>query len=649
MQPDPSAMARAPRHGLPPRHFNALAGGGGGAAAIAHLWDAERSYRLVLLDLLVSLAAERSDATGPLVRPERAWELLVGAERQSSAVTDGMLLLPETGVWLMHTLRRLRDAGHPPEGEVPLWVDTGYLHLIAASAAIRTGLDFSLCVPARSGAVWFPSLGSAMLPGLPRWQAVEATFDDRTLTVRYGREAVRVPDPPGRVADGWRPSRKLSLDLAEGPKEIFLNDVGPYRIIPPEPPSSPDATPPEQADDRWAALLRRAWALLSRADPQSAEDVAACLRTIEALPAPEPFRWHSATSADGMGGMAASEPTGSEPLAAAQFAAVLAHEIQHSKLGALMHMYSLHTQEIEPRLYAPWRDDPRPLRGMLQGVYAFTAVARFWRGYVLSGSAPEGEIALARFEFALRRRQLLSVLRPLCRDAELTSLGRRVVEQLTETVARWEDDPVPVSILSDAEQAADDHAVSWRLYHLVPDPTLVTKMVNDWLTRRRTDGPQSVSLSLRDYPAPHLVPDPTARNLDSRAILMRVRLMDPALKKRRDMPNNIAAVVRGARPADFLLVTNDTSAALDCYVAEIIARRGPRPGEGTVSRSAAGAWAGLRLALEGMHGHQAAAWSLLHQPELVRDVHHAIRKATGDPVDPVAVAEWVGLTVGVPG
>ena len=30
------------------------------------------------------------------------------------------------------------------------------------------------------------------------------------------------------------------------------------------------------------------------------------------------------------------------------------------------------------RVYAPWRPEPRPVVGLLQGVYAHLGIARFW-------------------------------------------------------------------------------------------------------------------------------------------------------------------------------------------------------------------------------------------------------------------------------
>lgn len=588
-------------------------------------------------------AADRPDAVGPLAPLEQAWELLSASERQSRAVTDDLLLLPETGVWLQHTLRRLHEAPAPPDADPPLWLDTGQLHLIAAACGIRTGLPFSLRLPSRAGTVWLPSLGLATLPGTAGPGAVRAEFDGDALTLGHGGETLHVPLPSRADTPGWQPPTRLVLELPEGPKDLQLNDLGPYRILSAAPAGRLPPSSGEQAD-RWAELLGRAWPLLRRADPQAAEDVAACLRSIEPLPPSTPFRWHSATMRDGMGGLAASAPTGSEPAAVPQFAAILTHEVQHSKLSALMHMYSLHTQENQARLYAPWRDDPRPLSGMLHGVYAFTAVARFWRGYVLSGAAPPDEATLAHFEFALRRNQLLRVLPPLGEDPELTRLGRRLLGQLTETASDWTDASVPTSLLTAAERAADDHAVSWRLHHLAPDPSLVAEMAHDWITAGRTGRP----LSRHGCPAPRLVPDPTARNLDARAVLARMRLMKPALAKLRATPERLASTVEGARPADLLLVSGQVTAAWELYAQEITAGPGPAPGGGAVFPSTAGAWAGLRLALGVSGEHRAAGRALLRCPELVRAVHRAIGEATGEPADPVAVAAWVGRTAGAP-
>ncbi|GHE01177.1 HEXXH motif domain-containing protein [Streptomyces alanosinicus] len=635
-----------PRHGLPPRHFDLLAGGGAGRAVVAHLWDSERSHRLVLLGLLIGTASRRPDATGPLSGIEAAWDLLIAAERQSAAIADDILLLPETGHWLRHCLGRLQSPGSGREpGDPPLWADVGHLHLLAAVAAMRTGLPFRLTVPVRAGRVWFPTLGCAVLPTQAGvWRTAEAAFTSPTLTVTpsgtasAGHDPVRIERPFAEPSSHWQIPHVLSLDLPDGPRRVMLHELGPYRMRgrawdDPDRAGGPAAAP---AVHRWTDLLQRAWPLLARVDPSGAEDVTACLRSIEPLPAARPFRWHSATMEDGMGGMAASEPSGTEPAAAAQFAAVLTHEAQHSKLSALLHMYSLHTPDVTRRFQVPWRDDPRPLRGVLHGVYAFTGVARFWRGHLLNG-CPQDEEPLAAFEFALRRRQLLCVLPSLEQEPELTALGRRLVGRLLETVEEWQEEPVLPEPLAWAELAVDDHGLSWRSHHLVPDPDLVADLVQEWGDGRADAATPEGAWR---YPRPRLVPDLAVRHLDARAVLMRMRLAPATAALVRDA-DDLGDLVLGARPADVELLDGRPAAAQRLYAAEIRAHSDAGPAPGTV-------WAGLAWTLRGCRDHEAAARALAVCPELVRHVYASVNLKSANAPDPVAVAGWLGRTVAVP-
>ena len=49
-------------------------------------------------------------------------------------------------------------------------------------------------------------------------------------------------------------------------------------------------------------------------------------------------------------------------------AAALVHEVQHSKLNAVIDIVPLVRPGVgHRRYYAPWRDDPRPPAGLLQG------------------------------------------------------------------------------------------------------------------------------------------------------------------------------------------------------------------------------------------------------------------------------------------
>ena len=59
-------------------------------------------------------------------------------------------------------------------------------------------------------------------------------------------------------------------------------------------------------------------------------------------------------------------------------ASVLVHECQHAKLNAVLDLIPL-SRPDQARYYAPWREDPRPLGGLLHGAYAYLGVSDFWR------------------------------------------------------------------------------------------------------------------------------------------------------------------------------------------------------------------------------------------------------------------------------
>jgi len=82
----------------------------------------------------------------------------------------------------------------------------------------------------------------------------------------------------------------------------------------------------------------------------------------------------SASAAENFGAIALS-PSDDPSLCAA----ILAHEIQHLKLSAVLDIVALTLPDDHQRYYAPWRPDPRPLNGLLQGAYAFLGVSAFWR------------------------------------------------------------------------------------------------------------------------------------------------------------------------------------------------------------------------------------------------------------------------------
>lgn len=592
------------RHHLDPRQFDALASGGGDADTVSQLLAGERSWRMLQLRALLDAVRAEPHATGPLPPFDRAWELLVEAERRDPAAVNDLLLHPQAGTWAGYTLRRLRGSA---SGSAPLWVDLGYLHALAAVAALRVGLEFRMTVPVRDGFVVLPTLGAARAPEARRWDCAE---------VRRGSGSGSVDVPQGVVpvgGDGWVALPAVRVEAAGNALTVNLDSLDPYRNL--RTPAPPQPFPAEEVG-RWRDLLSQAWRLLVDTSPQLAQSLARGLFSIVPQPPAEPFRTMSASAGDAFGSMIVSELRD-----ATELAVTMVHEFQHIKLGALLHLTPLHRGEPAQRLYAPWRDDPRPLSGLLQGVYAFTGITEFWCAVRQRMSGGVGD--LAQFEFARWRRQVSLVLARLAELPELSDAGRRWLAGLTTTADRWRGEEVPAAPLAAATACVADHRIRWRLHHLRPDPSLVAALATAW--RQGTARPRL------PYPEPVVVADPAARGLDARAVLRMWRMTDPAgFGALRAAPSTIEEQVAGATAADLALVDGEYDRARTEYLAELAADP-DRPSS----------WAGLGLVLAA-ESPGPAADALRERPELVRALHRAVRDSGDPPPDPVAFAAWVG-------
>ncbi|MFE1910863.1 HEXXH motif domain-containing protein [Streptomyces anandii] len=605
-----------PFHRLSASGVRALAYGEGGDAVVAEMLRAERSRRLLLLRALDGgLIPGGSDTP---VSYTAAWALLARVQECAPEVFEDVLMSPNTGMWVSLAVRRIRGRAYE---EAPQWVVIGHLAALAAAAATRAGLDFSINVPVRRGLVPLPTLGCAVLPCHERWGIANVLGQAGRLRITGADGEVHAGPDWERREPHWLPVRRLTLGSAGDAKTLVLEDLDPYRAFPR--PSEPRALSEAEAAT-WESLLDEAWAILLRDDPQSARAMTRGLMQVAPTPARERFRPHSSTAGDAFGGVTASRPDD-----APQLAATLVHEFQHTKLGGLMHLEPLirpgpQDQEQEELFYAPWRDDPRPLGGLLQGIYAFLGVTRFWRAHRRTADADHA--SLAHFEFALWRTQVWSTLSEVREHPRLTPLGRRLLGLLSERCAQWMDDEVPAAELTLARETAQDHAARWRAHHLRPPATAVDEAVRAW--ERGAPRPPAVLTA-----KPFLAPDPAAEFLNTAAVLARYRLTDPEGSWRHTAARSYGApgAVHGAGEADVLLTCGERAAARAVLTARLSARGAP-----------AGAWAGLGRALADDPAHEAATRLLLHFPERARAVQEALETATGRTADPLRLAAWLG-------
>ncbi|MFS4104809.1 aKG-HExxH-type peptide beta-hydroxylase [Streptomyces sp. PD-S100-1] len=418
--------------------FEALARGGGGAPAVRLLADAEYGRRLLLLRAVLDRAREHGGATQAEVR--HLFGVLAEARRTAPAATRRVLAHPSTGPRLVTTWRALERPGQG--AALPL-------ASVAAAAALAAGLDLPVAFRATGRGAVLPGLGTVPLPGT----GPDGVVRLRGRDLEYGDGTrFRLPPPAElyRERPGWWPLRPVA---APG---VVLDDAD---------------TTDGPAPARLSAAEVRSWRtgaafalrLLRARHAGHAGELAAGLRSLMPVPVDDgDGAHHSGSSAEMFGGVALSRP-----VCARAFAETLVHEMQHSKLLAVTHLVDLLTPagpDEPPRLhYAPWRDDPRPLPGLLHGTYAFLSVARFWAVEAAAERDPEeryrAQVRCARWRGAAARAADVILTDGADR---LTPTGRRFVTAMAHALADLNATPLPASAVREADRQAADHRERYR-------------------------------------------------------------------------------------------------------------------------------------------------------------------------------------------
>jgi HEXXH motif-containing protein len=373
-------------HSLSGAEFAALARGGGGVGAVRALVASRRSRTLLLLRFVVG--ADDS--------AREAFEVLTAAQRVAPDAVRRVLDHPAVSAWATRTAVALSRGGRARPAE---------LAHVAAAAALRAGLDVALEFPAADG-FSLPSLGIV----------------DRPVSGRVGVDRLV-----------WRPTPEIAV----GDGVVFQVDRWT---------GVPEALQVEPRVDlgRWRERITAGWELLARRHSAVAREFAAAVTVLTPLRSAAGGT-SSATLADAFGCVFLS--LGPD---ARSVAVTLAHELQHTKLVALMDLFPLLRPDPGERFYAPWRDDPRPLAGLLHGTYAHLGVAGFWRRE--RDHEPSGHV-----EFARWRAAALDATATMLGSGRLTATGREFVTGMAEVLAGWAAEPVPAAALERARALADEH------------------------------------------------------------------------------------------------------------------------------------------------------------------------------------------------
>jgi HEXXH motif-containing protein len=427
----------APVHQVPSRAFRELSEGGGGGAAARWLVAAQYSKHALLLRTVVGLAASTGHRDAHTAKS--AYGQLADIQRTRPDAVAAVIRHPATGARAKQTAELL-SAPETAEDASPGWMTS-----LAAAAAIRADTPLCATVPVTDGWIILPSLGRAAASG-------------GHLRVSPGSvdvDGTRLPLDRDADSASWQRLRRLSAACDSMALTPLIDDIDPYRARDADNPSG-RLSAAELA--QWQPLVQDAWSLLVGRHGEAAAEIAAMISVLTPLCPPQGDQV-SATSRDTFGAILLSRPTDATALAV-----TLAHEIQHAKLSALLDLLPMTDGKTggdgERGFYAPWRDDPRPASGLLQGAYAFLGVAGFW---LREGRLPDGEEALA--EFARWVSAVRTVVDTLHACGQLTEAGRAFVSGIDRTLTRWEAEPVPDEARAAARDANDEHRERWRQRH----------------------------------------------------------------------------------------------------------------------------------------------------------------------------------------
>jgi uncharacterized protein len=409
--------------------FAALASGLGGPETVIDLAAAQSSKRRLMLRHLLGTASGEAVAA--------AAETLIRADQHDSRVTADLTSDPLVGTWIMRTVRQATDGLRPDR-------DLAQLGALAAAAALRTGQDARLTAWAIDGRLTLPTMGTAVV-GSDGPVVIEVTAGSATVSGANGSVRLADDDP------AWRPLRRLRARDDGLVAMLVVEDGSPYRNCYHAPPT--DRLGDDEAR-RWQELFSEAWSLLVRYLPQRAAELSAGLRSVIPLAAQEGDMDRSGTSRDAFGAVGMTTPR-----SATDFAVTLVHEFQHSKLSGLLDLVPMVVGEGKERHFAPWRVDPRPTTGLLQGSYAFLGIADTWRGL---RAAPDLQEQATR-DFAMIRSQVDVGVTALEGSTELTDRGKVFVAGMRVVADRLLAEHVPASVEEHAAEVLEKCQRAWIL------------------------------------------------------------------------------------------------------------------------------------------------------------------------------------------
>lgn len=230
-----------------------------------------------------------------------------------------------------------------------------------------------------------------------------------------------------------------TVELAHGDFEIdnrdnrFLNNWVTHEVYP----QGIEVTTAQDAEiPLWQQRLTEAFEIMEKCNPLIAEELIFILRSIVPVTSNHSEQSISCSNRDFWGAIQMSPHPG------IALTEVLTHEYRHNILNAIMDADPV-VDESSPReaiFYSPWRKDPRPLHGLIHGIYSFMEVVGFYQSYLerYGPRAPQADLAEERFVSNAYRLKIAAD--EFGQHAKLTPFGHEFFEGIQRRVDKFEQD-----------------------------------------------------------------------------------------------------------------------------------------------------------------------------------------------------------------
>jgi uncharacterized protein len=387
------------KHLLPDGGFDLLSAGPGDKLTMAAL--AESSWSITRA-LVAAVGSRADDGDGELGRAAaEGWRLLAELDEEHPQAVREVLTYPFVRMWAARCLDPPRDAD--------TGLDRAHLAGLAAAAALRAGVEAELLLPVRDGLLHLPGAGAL----------AARVAAGRTSAMRISPAGLALRDGLG----DWQQVRRFTAaDMS-----FTVDDIDPFRDCRAWVPSVRLSTGDWQA---WQQALTSASRQLTAEIPAYASVIAAGLRSVVPMLPAAAGRSQSGTAKHAFGAVALALPDSIDMLSE-----LLVHEMQHVKLTALCDLMDLFDPAGSTRYQVPWRPDPRPVDGVLNGTYAYLAVGELWRARFRE-RASSG----ARGHFLNCRSMVEHGIKVLLDGTALTPAGVRFVQGMDSVVKAWAGD-----------------------------------------------------------------------------------------------------------------------------------------------------------------------------------------------------------------